>query len=175
MGFRAFNKEDLSTVSNALHIAEEVTGDFFKFSSRQWRQHPYDVRTLSDLKRDEIKEDVFALLHKGLLGQGGYSPRVAKKDYYFICLQDHQILEAITRDKTMGLLPLLVYVFTHELVHIVRFGRFLERFDVTGPKKEQEEQRVHEITFEILKDLPIKRLDYVLDLYYGHRMCHVAV
>ncbi len=175
MEFKAFDHEQLLTMGNALHIAEEVTADFFKFSSTQWTRHPFDVKTLSSLQREEIREQVFAMLHKGLLGQDRFMPHARKKDYYFICLQDHQILEAVSRDKAIGLMPLLVYIFTHELVHIVRFGRFLQRFDVRGPKREEEEQRVHDITYEILKGVSLKQLDCVLDAYHGQRMCYVAV
>ncbi|HIC85583.1 MAG TPA: hypothetical protein EYP06_04720 [Desulfobacterales bacterium] len=175
MDFKAFDYEQLLTLGNALHIAEEVTADFFKFSTAQWRRHPFDVKTLRSLTKEEIRGDVFAMLHRGLLGGERYIPTIRKKDYYLICLQDHHILEAVSRDKAIGLLPLLVYIFTHELVHIVRFGSFLQRFDVRGSKREEEEQRVHNITYEILKGVSLNKLDCVLDAYYGHRICYVSV
>ena len=45
-----FRKEDMLTVSEALDIAEDRTGDYFKFSSGQWKRHRYDVKTLSQLR-----------------------------------------------------------------------------------------------------------------------------
>ena len=50
MTFWPFEKEDLHTVSEALAIAEDKTGDFYKFSFGQWKRHRYDIKTLLDLK-----------------------------------------------------------------------------------------------------------------------------
>ena len=89
--------------------------------------------------------------------------------------QDHEILKALKRDRELCLLPLLVYVFTHELVHIVRFCNFLQRFEVTGREKEKEERIVHDTTYKILRRVSMPDLDYVLDSYEGHRVCEMAV
>jgi hypothetical protein len=166
-----FRKEDMLTVSEALDIAEDRTGDYFKFSSGQWRRHRYDVKTLSQLERNEMLPDVFALLKKSHKGSEGVEPRSSHRDFYFICLQDHRILKALKRDRDLGLLPLLVYVFTHELVHIVRFCNFSQRFEVSTKDREKEERIVHATTFEILKELSLPRLDYILNSYETHRVC----
>jgi len=100
---------------------------------------------------------------------------VKKRDFYFICLQDHLILNALKRDKELGLLSLLVYIFTHELVHIVRFCSFLKRFEASGKEREKEEEIVHTKTYEILNGLQVPNLDYILDSYKGHRMCDMAM
>ena len=60
-----FKNEELSTVSDALEIAEENIGDFYKFSFEQWKRHHYEVKTLSSLVDDEITSNAFALLTKG--------------------------------------------------------------------------------------------------------------
>jgi len=59
-----FKREDMRTLGEALDIAEDRTGDYFKFSSGQWRRHRYDVKTLSQLTSREVVPDVFALLKK---------------------------------------------------------------------------------------------------------------
>jgi hypothetical protein len=174
MTFWPFKSEDMLTVSEALEIAEDKTGDYYKFSAGQWRRHPYDIKTLSELKRYQIVPNAFALLHKCANVLNGFELKTHSRDVYFICLQDHQILKALNRDENLGLLPLLVYVFTHELVHIVRFSHFFERFEISGKGKEKEERVVHKTTHEILKDLPLPRLDYVLESYEGHRICDLA-
>ena len=46
----SFKKNDLTVVSDALEIAEDATGNFYKFSLGQWKRHRYDVKTLSSLK-----------------------------------------------------------------------------------------------------------------------------
>jgi hypothetical protein len=173
MDMWSFKDHDLLTVSEALEMAEEVTCDFFKFSSLQWKRHRYDVKTLSSLRQQEISLHAFALLHKGVRQTGGLESKARERDYYFICLQDNRILEALGRDKELGLLPLLVYVFTHELVHIVRFCNFLQRFDAGIRHRDREERVVHSITFDILRDVSLKRLDYILDSYENHRFCEL--
>lgn len=174
MSYLSFKYDDLLTVSEALDIAEDATANFYKFSSGQWKRHRYEVKTFSSLRPYEITQQAFALLNKGSRIICDYESKTKNHDFYFICLQDHQILKALKRDKALGFLSLLVYIFTHELVHIVRFCNFFKRFDVSGQEKEKEETVVHETTYEILEDLSLPKLDYVLDSYRGHRVCDIV-
>jgi len=169
-----YKSEDLSMVSDALEIAEENTGDFYKFSFNQWKRHHYDVKTLTSLDDGEITSNAFALLNKHSRRITGFDSRTKERDFYFICLQDHQILRALGRDKNLGVLPLLVYIFTHELVHIVRFCNYYQRFELSGMGRDEEEKIVHATTFDILKDLSLPKLDYVLEAYQDQRICHLA-
>jgi len=169
-----FKRENMITVGEALDIAEDRTGDYFKFSSGQWRRHQYDVKTLSQLASFEVVPDVFALLKKSNRRKEGVEPSSRNRDFYFICLQDHRIVKALKRDRDLGLLPLLVYVFTHELVHIVRFCNFSQRFEVSTKDREKEERIVHTTTYEILKELSLPRLDYILNSYETHRVCDMV-
>ncbi len=171
----SFQHNDLMTVREALDVAEEKTGDFYKFSFGQWKRHSYDIKTLPALKDGQITPNAFALLNKGSRVISDFESITKKRDFYFICLQDHHILKALRRDRDLGLLPLLVYIFTHELVHIVRFCNFSQRFEIAGEGKDREEGVVHGLTFEILKTLSLPRLDYVLGCYKGHRICDLAM
>ena len=175
MTYLAFKDDNIDTISEALLIAEEKIGDYYKFSSEQWRRHQYDVKTLASLEEDEITSFAFALLNKRSRVIEGFDSSTKKRDFYFICLQDHQILNALQRDKNLTLLPLLVYIFTHELVHIVRFCNFFQRYEITGKSKEYEEGLVHETTFNILKKISLRNMDYILDSYKQHRPCELAV
>ena len=175
MSLSPFNRGDFLTASEALHIAEDKIGDFFKFSSGQWKKHPFSVRTLTQLAENEIISDAFALLQKHSLPQEGCDSLATERDHYFICLQDHEILKALRRDKLLTLLPLLVYVFTHELVHIVRFCNFMQRFEAKGRERDKEERIVHFTTYEILRRINKPELDYVLDSYQAHRVCELAL
>ncbi|MEE9420245.1 MAG: hypothetical protein V3W43_12245 [Desulfatiglandaceae bacterium] len=172
---RLFQNHELTAVSEALDIAEDTTGDFYKFSLGQWKRHRYDVRTLPSLSKDEIIPQGFALLSKGTRVTDGFRSKTREQDFYFICLQDHHILRALRRDKRLGLLSLLIYILTHELVHIVRFCNFLQRYEISGDKRMEEERIVHAATFDILKGISMPELDYVLDSYQGHRICDMAV
>ena len=170
-----FKNEELSTVSDALEIAEENIGDFYKFSFEQWKRHHYEVKTLSSLVDDEITSNAFALLNKGTRITSGFDSKTKERDFYFICLQDHQILKALGRDNNLSAMPLLVYVLTHELVHIVRFCNFYQRFDLAHMDRDMEEKVVHTTTYEILKDLSLPKMDYVLEAYQDQRICQMAV
>lgn len=174
MGLPPFNRENMLTAGDALHIAEDTIGNYFKLSSAQWKKHPFSVKTLADLREGEIVPEAFARLEKRILGERSLQDRVNGKDHYFICLQDHEILKALGRDRELCLLPLLVYVFTHELVHIVRFCTFLQRFEVQGNEKEKEEKIVHTATYKILRRIRMPDLDYVLDAYEDHRVCELS-
>jgi hypothetical protein len=167
----SFKAQDITAVSEALAIAEERTGDFYKFSLGQWKRHRYDVRTLRNLRNGEINHRAFALLNKYTRVPDGYEPRTRDLDFYCICLQDHQILKAVKRDRRLHILPLLTYVFTHELVHIVRFCNFSQRYEVLGQRRVQEEKVVHKLTHEILKDLSYPSLGHVFESYSDHRVC----
>jgi len=169
----AFGHEKLRIVSDALDVAEDVTGNFYKLSSDQWRRHPYDVKTLASLRRDEIFPHAFAVLSRGRMAMGGVTGKPSQRDCYFICLQDDRILSAVRRDKEIGLFPLLVYVLTHELVHVVRFSSFARRFEASGKTREDEESIVHSTTHDILRRCPIPTLDHVLESYRDHRICRV--
>ena len=169
-----FNHSDLLAVDEALDIAEDATVNYFRFSSEQWKRHQYDVKTLSCLNENEKISDVFALLSKGFGSTDDRNLKTRRRDYYFICLQDDQILQALKKDMKLSLLPLLVYILTHELIHIVRFCNFFQRFEVSEKARDREETIVHAMTFEILKKFSLKRMDYVLDSYQGHRICDMA-
>ena len=175
MTYLAFKDDNIDTISEALLIAEDKIGDYYKFSSWQWRRHQYDVKTLTALEEDEITSFAFALLNKHSRAVEGTDSSTKKRDFYFICLQDHLILNALQRDKSLTLLPLLVYIFTHELVHIVRFCNFFQRYDITGENRKYEEGLVHETTFNILNKISLRNMDYILDSYKQHRPCKLAV
>ncbi|MFC1535405.1 hypothetical protein ACFL7M_18820 [Thermodesulfobacteriota bacterium] len=175
MSYLAFEDNNLKTVSDALDIAEDKTSDFYKFSFGQWKRHQFDVKTQISLTDDEIASYAFALLNKCSRVVKNYELKTDKRDFYFICLQDHHILNALTRDKDLTLLSLLVYVFTHELVHIVRFCNFFQRFDISGKGKKSEERLVHATTYEILKGLSLPNMDYILESYQWHRICDLTV
>jgi len=174
MTYLAFEDSDIKDISDALDISEDKTGNFYKFSFGQWKRHHYDVKTLISLSENEITNYAFALLNKYSRATTDYESGTKTRDFYFICLQDHHILNALIRDKNLVLLSLLVYVFTHELVHIVRFSNFFQRFEMTGKGKEREERLVHNITYEILRDSPLHKMDYVLESYKQHRLCELA-
>ncbi|MBW2076341.1 MAG: hypothetical protein DRG87_05385 [Deltaproteobacteria bacterium] len=172
MYLQHFTKEQLGIVSEALDIAEDMTSNYYQLSMTQWKRHPFDLKTLKQLFGEDIRDDAFALLKKYRRSELGEAEPIPKgREFYIICLQDHHIIRALKRDHELKLLPLLAYVLTHELVHIVRFCTYKERFDVTEEvRRSREEQVVHQTTYEILKELSLPNLSHILSYYTPSRM-----
>jgi len=143
-----FDLAHLQVLDEAVTISEDVTSDFYSLSSGYWLKNPYEIQTLKDVVAWEHPGDAFA--HLVIYGKSLNEKQRGRDSLSFfrICLNDHRILRNTaggTRDK---LLPFLIYVLTHELVHIVRFSTFKHH-----PQSENrlvEEKRVHEITQDIL-------------------------
>jgi hypothetical protein len=162
---QTFDRDQLKIVNNAVAMSEELVSNHYKMSASQWLRPKYDVKTLAELSSNEIVEGPFAQVvryvgkrHGSQLGSGAY-------DFYKICLQDHAILSTLQQNDLLKLLPFTVYIVTHELVHIVRFSKFLQSFDASAEEKLLEEARVHRETQCILGKLQLAGLTAVLDFY----------
>jgi hypothetical protein len=59
----------------------------------------------------------------------------------------------------------MLYILVHELIHIVRFSRFLHNFEASDIERIDEETRVHGITREILAPTRLPGLKDVYDYY----------
>jgi hypothetical protein len=164
-----FNQEQIQVVSKAVEIAEDVTANYFKISTGQWKYARYDIRTLAELKAEEITEYAFAQIIRYTRKSDHTLPRERHYDFFKICLQDHNILAAVDRDEPLQLFPLVVYVVTHELVHVVRFCKFLQNFEADLPERQKEEKQVHKITQQALSRLNLPDLDHVLRAYQDYR------
>ncbi len=159
-----FNINQLKEVAESVAIAEELVCNFYKMSANQWKKLKYDVKTLEDLLEHEIVYGPFAQIiryHKQILNSNIRSFLY----YYNICLQDHSILAVLRRYKELDLFSFLLYVSIHELVHIVRFNKFLRGFDASEKERFKEEAIVHKRTCQIIKKSNIKGMDTVLYYY----------
>ena len=65
----------------------------------------------------------------------------------------------------MSLLAFALYIVTHELIHVIRFAKFLQAFDAPESEKLIEEVRVHEKTQALLKSAGIPGMGIVLEFY----------
>ena len=160
-----FKREQLSTVNNAVSMAEELVSNAYKMSENQWLRRRYDVSTLAELEDDEIVDGPFAQVIRFSGRLKGTSLGSAAYDYYKICLQDHSILEALKQSPGMRLFPLVLYITTHELIHIVRFSKFLQNFDASPEETLAEEKRVHAKTRKILTPVNLDGISDVLEFY----------
>jgi len=95
---------------------------------------------------------------------------------YRICLQDNRILDAIQRGSSfIKLVPLMLYIATHELVHILRFERGESDFDLPEGERRKEEGRVDAITRSILSPMADHELNLILDCFgSSYRIGHTS-
>lgn len=166
---KKFNKIQITMINNAASMAEELVSDYYKMSVNQWLCPKYDIRTLEDLLSGEISEDSFAQIIRYKGQKNGSSLESSSYDYYKICFQDHVILSLLERSPEINFFSFILYIITHELIHIVRFGKFLQSFDASSEDRLTEEVRVHELTRKILSGVNLPGLRDVLEFYeqYG--------
>ena len=162
---KKFTSENIGVVNDAAAMAEELVSNFYKMSESQWLRRRYDIKTLTNLKSDEIVHGPFAQVirftgqhNNRLLGSSTY-------DFYKICIQDHAILGTLKKFSDIKLFPFTLYIIAHELIHIVRFSKFLQSFDASPAEKMAEETRVHEKTGDILEGVRVSGINVVLNFY----------
>jgi len=170
MNLKTFSADQLGIVTNAVAIAEELVSNHYKMSASEWLRPKYDVKTLVDLAPEEIVHGPFAQIVRYEAQRKDASLGSSTFDYYKICLQDHAIHSALDKSAQMQLLPFAIYIVTHELIHIVRFSKFLQNFEATPEDRMAEEKRVHDRTHKILAKIRIAGISNVLKFYHKWRL-----
>jgi hypothetical protein len=160
-----FGSEQIKIVNNAVAMAEELVSNYYKMSASQWLGPRYDVKTLKELKREEIIDGPFAQIIRYKGRRKNTSLGSATYDFYKICLQDHTIQGTLEMAPGIELFPFSLYIITHELIHIVRFSKFLQSFEASDRDRMAEEKRVHQRTHDILKPVQVTGLTRVLEFY----------
>jgi len=159
---RRFTNRQVESVREAVTKAEEVVSDTFKLSSGQWR---YDVKTLAQLTADETVSGPMAQVIRTRKQRRGSCLVSHGYDVYEICLQDHAILDTLERNPELDLFALVLYIVVHELIHIERFTRFKQNFEASAEETLAEEARVHGLTREIIRELPMAGIEGVLHFF----------
>ena len=165
-----FGKAELKAVRRARADAEALVGNFYVLAPREWERMTYEVRTLGELAPAEIHHQAFAQVLCYDFTRRIGATVIDRRDLYRICLQDHRILRAAGRSQAtapladrLPLEPLLLYVLTHELVHIVRFTQQMQRLDLAPELRPQEEMSVEQATRQILAPVADRLLHHVLE------------
>jgi hypothetical protein len=167
---RTFSPKQIEIVNNAVAMAEELVSNHYKMSASQWLGPRYDVKTLAELIKAEIIDGPFAQIVRYRGQRRNTSLGSATYDFYKICLQDHTIRSTLQATPGIELLPFSLYIITHELIHIVRFSKFLQNFDASSEERMAEEKRVHRRTHDILHPVQIGGLSDVLEFYNDWRV-----
>jgi len=160
-----FRQDEIVILRQSIEIAEELISDFYKISTSDWKRYRYDLQSLKDLREEEITDMAFAQIRRYLRCPHHRLRASEPADFFKICIQDHVIRKATQRDPGIHLLALALYIVTHELIHVVRFAKFLQRFDSTQSEQEAEEGRVHALTYRLLQDSVIKGIPEVLTAF----------
>lgn len=146
-------------VHQATEQSTELLNRFYRYSPREFFHFSYDVLTERNIPEEELKAGVFAETIS-------YSHGNTPEEFYRIHLFDHPILEAVSsRRKAPALYPFLLYILTHELIHISR----LSRLGLENPSDEErvrEEETVHRLTRDVLTPEDSFPLEQVADLYH---------
>jgi hypothetical protein len=161
-----FSAAERFCVTETFTYAERLTSKHFGIVPGEWIDHRYDVKTLAQLENHEVHESAFAQLCRySSRGEGENEPPQGFH-FYRVCLQDNRILDAIQRGSSfIKLVPLMLYIATHELVHILRFERGESDFDMPLEERTREETRVDAITRSILSPMAGHELNLVLDCF----------
>ncbi len=167
-----FSLSDQKHVGDAVAISEELVSNYYKMSSSQWLAARYEIKTAKDLNEHEFVDGPFAQVVKY---RGKRKDRYLSSysyNFYTICLQDAAILNIIEEDRKLVLYPFLVYIFIHELVHIVRFLKFQQLYEISREDEVTifEERKVHKITWDILQHESIDCIEKVLEYHKNWRI-----
>jgi hypothetical protein len=159
---RTFDREHFPIIERARRQAEQLVWGFYVLSGREGERIHYEVKTLRDLRPEEVREDALAhLVCYDFVRRVG-THIVHRYEVYRICLQDDRLLEiARALPRPLDLRALLLYVLTHELVHVVRFVQKLQRVDLPPEERAIEEAVVERTTWRILarvRAYPMERL-----------------
>ncbi len=158
-----FSTEHLVVLDEAVKTSEELVTEYFDLSSRNWLRHPYEICTLRDASEKEHPGDALAHLVRYAKNFEDKMRGTDSPVLYKIILNDQKILNHFLVRDGISIYSMLVYVISHELVHIVRFGSF--RVHPETAERELEESHVHDLTNDILSNVPIKEMTVVLDYF----------
>lgn len=144
-----FNATEKTIIYSAVEEAADCLRKFYCFSPREWFNYCYEVKTDMDGEPEPAKERAFAEvrafepLHK--------KPGSFAGDQYQIRLFDRNILRTLWKKTDLEFYPFMLYILTHELVHVARFCQNLHPVECGPEALLREEERVHDLTCQVLK------------------------
>jgi hypothetical protein len=160
-----FDKKQRFWVGEALEIAETLAEEFFQVDLGDSARFPYDLETLANLRGLEKTRRALAQVCKYEFHKREARVRRGGTEFYRICLQDDQILNKVRTESLSLLKPLILYVVTHELIHVIRFSLDPKRFYLPSKEKRVEEKDVHRSTYEVLRSFKDPQVELLLERY----------
>ena len=164
VSFPYFNPIEKKIIYSALDEAADYLRGFYCFSPREWFNHCYDLKT-------ELEGGINCSPKKAFAEVRQYTPirenfSLFPKERYQICLFDKNILRTLWKQSNMEFYPFMLYILTHELVHVARFCQNLHPFDCDQESLQQEEERVNQLTQQVLNIKKSETFDKISSLYH---------
>jgi len=160
-----FDKRQRFFVGEALETAETLAETYFQVDLKDSDRFPYDLQTLANLRGLEKTHRALAQVCKYEYRKKESPSKFQGREFYRICLQDHKILNTIRAETPTLLKPLLLYVITHELIHVIRFSMEPKRFNLSPGERRIEEGDVHRATYDLLKSFEDPQVGIMLERY----------
>jgi hypothetical protein len=157
-----FGPAEVTVLQTIQPISEELVGEHFRLTSFGPVRRCYDVVTLESAGpegRDPLRLAKLCRYDRKERSIDTDHKRVSR--FYRVHLQDDRLL---TRTgEGLSLRALLLYVLTHELIHIVRFESFQVHYGMTGAARNDEERTVHHLTEIVLRKLRDPQVEEVIE------------
>jgi hypothetical protein len=141
----------LALVEEVRLIAEELVGEHFQLASFGPVRRCYEIVTLDNAGIDGRAPRALAKLCRYDRSDRPIKTGRGVSRLYRVCLQDDRLLTRASQG--LDLRALLLYVVTHELIHIVRFESFQVCYSAHETERKKEEDAVHRLTGEVLHRL----------------------
>jgi hypothetical protein len=155
-----FSREQRSLVHRAADEAEHHTSSYYCFPPHRWQMLQYDLLTRQDHEWEPLPESILARV------QQIEAVRRRRHRFYRIQLNDAGILQAVERENLSAeMYPFLVYIITHELVHLVRLSSIVDDPRRLEAAPEYEEARVQQIARQVLSGHGRRTFDNVLERF----------
>ncbi len=143
-----FSSAQRKQIDQAVAEAEDRTTRYYCIPPFRWQQFPYDLLTRRDHDWKPLPEPILAQVQR--LQKVNPSSR-RPFEFFRIQLNDPSILSAAHREMPgKDIYHFLVYILTHEMVHMVRLSSILENEEDALLACENEESRVQKISRQIL-------------------------
>jgi hypothetical protein len=158
-----FSRRQRNLAIQAMDEAEEHTTRYYCIPRFRWDNLRYDLLTRRDREWEPLPDSALARIQR----YDHVRPaRNRTHDFYRIQLNDPSILLAARRENLeRHLYPFLVYILTHEMVHLVRLSSILADEPATRQSQEAEEARVRGVAHCILNGSSDSRLRPVLSAF----------
>lgn len=164
MAEKFFNEKELLLLGEIISQSEEMVADFYKMSDSDWKKFRYEFLTLKDLKEDEIVKGPFAQIVKYNAKPWGSDLASSFYTIYRICILDKEIKERVKNFK-LPLESFFYYIIVHELIHVVRFSKYIQKFEAKGDEIMVEEKKVHDLTKKIVERSKIGDKEKVFEFF----------